>query len=75
MDENFRACLNSGMNEPDFPNESDPLWKWSPRETLNSLFHTIGINLVNNLSAALKLFVNTWTKDKSKSKTFLREPA
>lgn len=40
---------------------------------LNSLFHTTGVNLVNNLSAALKSLVNTWTKKKkkkSKSKIF-----
>lgn len=34
---------------------------------LNSLFHTTGVNLVNNLSAALKSLVNTWTKKKKKN--------
>lgn len=33
---------------------------------LNSLFYNVGVNLINNLSAALKSFVNTWTKKKKK---------
>lgn len=73
MDENFRVCLNFGMNELDFLNESDLFWKWSLREILNLFFYIIGINLVNNFFVVLKLFVNIWIKDKFKSKIFFRE--
>ena len=66
MNENFRVCLSLGINEPDSPNELATLWRWSPQKMLNSLFHNIGVNLINNLSAALKSFVNTWTKKKKK---------
>lgn len=42
MDESLGVLINSGKNEPDSPDELAPLWSWSPREMLNSLFHTTG---------------------------------